>query len=145
MLVALGIPGIYFAHMVTLAFYFDLAIWFAQSETEIDGIVGGDVGFSEFVSAGHILQAIELQRRDGLATEEMISESDRGISKINEFLSIATGASVSLLIYVLASTHPWSVFAPESSVITCSATQSRRANQSARNDDVEQCKRSKNL
>ena len=41
-LAALGLPGIYFAHMLTLVFYFDLAIWFAVSETEIDGIVGGD-------------------------------------------------------------------------------------------------------
>jgi len=112
--------------------------------------------FGEFVSSGRILQAIELQRRDGLATEEMIFESDRSITKINEFLSVATGASVSLLIYVLAltgrrcsdsinqvasiasqsldrrlqyrayqficsispelaSTHPWSEFAPENS------------------------------
>ena len=63
-------------------------------------------GFGEFVSSGRILQAIALRRRAGLATEEMIFESDRSISKINEFLRIATGASVSLLIYVLALTGP---------------------------------------
>lgn len=41
-LAVLGIPAIYCAHMFTLSLYFEFAIWFAKSESEIDGIVGGD-------------------------------------------------------------------------------------------------------
>ncbi|MBU6237313.1 MAG: beta-lactamase family protein [Planctomycetes bacterium] len=66
----------------------------------------GGFQYGEFVSAGRILQAIEVLRQSGTATKTMLKYADAAIERLPLLLRDAGGESTSLLIYVLSLIGP---------------------------------------